>query len=503
MQTQPIDIEKIVVLDNYRKIFQQDTLQELAESIKQIGILQAVTVRPFGEDGSYELIIGERRLRAAILAGLSHIPATIRLLTDEEADEIRLIENIQRADAHPLNESEGILRLVRGGKTYKEVADRLGKSESYVTQRLSLNNLIDHWKTLFYEGGLNLSGAFQIARLSESNQEKLTGHFRKEALMHDGKYVQVIAPQAIKDFVQKYFFLNLNLTDFKKDDADLYPEAGSCLQCSRRTGCNQLLFAELTQDDFCTESACFEEKNNRHLTNQTSKLQAENIPYHQLSTSSYVDNRNIISKYDYTVVENEEQESETGIIVHGQSIGKIVQVRLYNKKSVALTPESKKEATEKRRAVIRGNRIKKSSQRLAGIRVIDAFKKAKPKDQVFAAMLDYLIIERIGYGQSKEFLDHFIERYGWNMPLDRTNYSIPTGMIASCIRDTPASRKLEMLVDTYVHQKAIAEWGTDIEKLTQYIGLDWNAILEEASNQVDVKYYKKAMPISQLIPAAA
>ncbi len=123
-----------------RKCFDEGKLDELARSVAQHGILQPLIVRPFGE--LYQLVAGERRLRAAKIAGLSSVPVVIKPLSDREMMEIALIENLQREDLNPLEEAEAYQRLMEEfNYTQEQLAERVGKSRSAVANTLRLTAL--------------------------------------------------------------------------------------------------------------------------------------------------------------------------------------------------------------------------------------------------------------------------------------------------------------------------------------------------------------------------
>ncbi|MCL6520571.1 MAG: ParB/RepB/Spo0J family partition protein [Armatimonadetes bacterium] len=137
-----IDIDKIR-LNPYqpRKSFDDQKLHELAESIRQNGILQPIVVRPV-DNGAFELVAGERRFRAAVLAGLDSIPGVARQLSEKESLEIALIENLQREDIKPLECAQAYRRLMdEFGLTQEQVAERVGKSRPAVANTLRLLNL--------------------------------------------------------------------------------------------------------------------------------------------------------------------------------------------------------------------------------------------------------------------------------------------------------------------------------------------------------------------------
>lgn len=121
-----------------RKVFDEAALTELSESIAQNGILQPLLVRPMA-DGSYQIVAGERRWRAARKAGLTEVPVYIRALSDEEVAAMTLVENLQRQDLNPIEEAQGISRLMEEyGYTQEQTAQRIGKSRSAVANALRL-----------------------------------------------------------------------------------------------------------------------------------------------------------------------------------------------------------------------------------------------------------------------------------------------------------------------------------------------------------------------------
>lgn len=152
-----------------RKNFNMDTLRELAESIKVYGILQPVIVRKLGVD-SYELIAGERRLRAAKIAGLEKIPAIIRNYTDTESSEISIIENIQRQDLNAIEEAQAYERLIRDfGFTQEQIGERIGRSGSYVANILRLLKLTPKVQEFVSIGLLTVSQARPLLAVDNEN----------------------------------------------------------------------------------------------------------------------------------------------------------------------------------------------------------------------------------------------------------------------------------------------------------------------------------------------
>ena len=158
------------------------SLAELAESIRVSGILQPVVVRPV-DDGGYEILAGERRWRAAQLAGLQRIPALIREVPDEAALGIGLIENIQREDLNPIEESAGLKRLIDEFRlTHDEVARAVGRSRSAVTNLLRLLELTGAVQEMLLDGRLDMGHARALLGVGKAKQVELAGQVAAKGL---------------------------------------------------------------------------------------------------------------------------------------------------------------------------------------------------------------------------------------------------------------------------------------------------------------------------------
>jgi len=152
-----------------RQNFDQQALQELADSIRAQGVVQPIVVRP--EGGQYELVAGERRWRAAQLAGLQKIPVVVRELDARAAAAIALIENIQREDLNPLEEAHAFLRLIEEfDLTHQQVADSIGRSRAAVSNYLRLLDLAEPVKDQVNKGLLNMGHARALLALIRHDQ---------------------------------------------------------------------------------------------------------------------------------------------------------------------------------------------------------------------------------------------------------------------------------------------------------------------------------------------
>ena len=165
-----------------RRHFDPDALQELADSIAKQGLLQPVVVRARAQ-GGYELIAGERRWRAAQLAGVETIPAVVRTVSDEEASALALIENMQREDLNAMEEAMGLARLRDEFElTQQQIADAVGKSRVAIANLLRLMNLGSTTKRLLESGALEMGHARALLGLEGLQQDQTAQHVTDQGL---------------------------------------------------------------------------------------------------------------------------------------------------------------------------------------------------------------------------------------------------------------------------------------------------------------------------------
>ncbi|WP_107852380.1 ParB/RepB/Spo0J family partition protein [Oceanimonas marisflavi] len=156
-----------------RRDMSQQALEELAGSIRQQGIIQPIVVRPL-EAGGHEILAGERRWRAARMAGLTQVPVLIKPVTDQEALAIGLIENIQREDLNVMEEARALARLIEEfAFTHQTVADAVGRSRSAVSNLLRLNQLNDDVKQLVENGSLEMGHGRALLSLEGESQSQV------------------------------------------------------------------------------------------------------------------------------------------------------------------------------------------------------------------------------------------------------------------------------------------------------------------------------------------
>lgn len=265
---------------NPRKAFDETALAELTESVRAKGVLQPILVRPLlspvasskrqqkiaeglgiAGDPRYELVCGERRLRAGHAAGLKVIPAVVRELTDLEALQVQVIENEQRTDLSPLEKAAGYQALVDAGLAVEALAVKVGKSPATIYGLLKLLALPPKARDALEAGTLPTSTAQLIARVpNEGLRQKVAGQVlsgqRYAYGAHQGEPLSYRDAQGL---IRDKFMVELKQAPFMLKDVALLPEAGACTTCPKRTGNDRVNYPD-GRADVCTDPECYRAK---------------------------------------------------------------------------------------------------------------------------------------------------------------------------------------------------------------------------------------------------
>ena len=164
-----------------RKEFSEEKIQELAQSIKENGLIQPIIVRKSPVLG-YEILAGERRYRASIVAGLSEVPVIVKQLSDQDMVLHSIIENLQRENLNPIEEAKAYQSLIDKGFTHTEIAEKMGKSRPYITNLVRLLGLPKHILTEVESGKLSQAHARLLIQLSSDRQDTLLNRIQTENL---------------------------------------------------------------------------------------------------------------------------------------------------------------------------------------------------------------------------------------------------------------------------------------------------------------------------------
>jgi ParB family chromosome partitioning protein len=256
---------------NPRRVFDDVSLRELAASIRSQGVLSPLLVRPLTENG-FEIVAGARRYRAAQMAEAVTVPVRIKQMGDAEVLEAQLVENLIRAEIHPMEEAEGFARLLALEEpkySIEQIAAKVGKHPSFVASRLKLVDLVPAAVDAFYANEIGVGHALLLAKLPADQQEQALSACFKEAYNSGGATpTRILLPvRNLQFWIETNVLLILKDAPFDKRDAQLVPTAGSCADCPKRTGHNKLLFGDDLgkQGDQCTDPRCYNAKLAAHV----------------------------------------------------------------------------------------------------------------------------------------------------------------------------------------------------------------------------------------------
>ena len=258
---QLLDLNKIVNSDyNPRKDFREETLLELSESIRQSSVLQPICVRP--KDEGFEIVYGERRYWAAAMAGLKYIPALVRELTDAEAEDAAITENLQREDVKPREEAAAYNKAIQSGRhTIESLVGKFGKSEAYIRSRLKLCGLIDALAAQLDKEEISVGVATEIAKYPAEVQQQVFDEHFAEGCYSSWKNARVkeIARRLYERYMTKLESYNFDKTE--------------CLSCQHNTA-NQVLFRDECSGGCagCQNRECMIRKNEEFLVQKALKL---------------------------------------------------------------------------------------------------------------------------------------------------------------------------------------------------------------------------------------
>lgn len=327
---------------NPRKAMEDGALKELTESVREKGVIEPLIVRTKVGDTVYEIIAGHRRWKSAKAAGLTELPCLVRELGDDEALELAIIDNLQREDVHPLEEAEGYWRLIKAGQEAATVGRKIGKSESYVYDRLKLLELAPVARKGFLEGKMTASHAVLIARLQPKDQSELLN----EAFPpYDDSMPSV---RSIKRRIDLDFLRKLSAAPWKKDDATLYPKAGPCTTCPK--------MMMVGKEPTCTDRECFGTKFNLLIERKRKKLR-ELGEFVEVSRE-YTNTKGVLSPYYWRPAKKGEKNRKPALVVQGKDAGEVLHVVLTRERERTVDRSWERQQQAEKRRVTLENRYR-------------------------------------------------------------------------------------------------------------------------------------------------
>jgi len=498
---------------NPRRSFDQTALGELAESIKTQGILAPLVVRAVGQH--FEIVAGARRYRAAQLAGLETAPVRIVELTDAQALETSIVENLQRRDVHPLDEANGfaaLMRLEEPKYSIEQIAAKVGKAPAFILARLKLVELVPAVVEAFSQDEIGLGHALLLAKLQSAQQEEALAACYQEQYTNGSKAKRILLPvRHLQQWIEHNILLELAAAPFSKEDAALVPEAGACLDCPKRTGHNVLLFEGLTHADQCSDPKCYAAKVDAHVRQTVAakpKLVQISTAYGTPKDGSAVVPRNKYVEIRIDKPTNQKQRdwpeyktckfTTEAIVTEGSEKGEL--------RRVCASPECPVHHAKKQRSNVAADASVKAEQekrrreealaQATGLRVLSAIVEAVPvrlmkRDLLFvverlAAMLDErrlaIVLRQHGIGKAKG-------------PADT-----PAKLLVAFIRKAEESILGRLLVEVAILQSAGSanDSGKLLKEAAEFYRVDLNAITAKVKQEFAVKdkagTVKKAAP---------
>jgi ParB family chromosome partitioning protein len=297
---------------NPRRVFDGTALNELAASIRSQGILSPLLVRPLTENG-FEIVAGARRYRAAQMAESATVPVRIVHLSDAEVIEAQLVENLIRAEIHPMEEAEGFARLLALAEpkyNIEQISARVGKLPVFVASRLKLVDLVPAAVDAFYANEIGVGHALLLAKLPADQQQQALSACFKEVYNGEHKPARILLPvRNLQFWIESNVLLELKDAPFDKRDTQLVPTAGSCADCPKRTGHNKLLFSDDLgrQGDRCTDPKCYQSKIAAHVA----KTVAAKPELVQISTAygTQKEGSPVLPRNKYTAIRDDKPKS--------------------------------------------------------------------------------------------------------------------------------------------------------------------------------------------------
>ena len=247
---------------NPRKNFDEQSLTELADSISRQGILHAIGVRPIAGTDRYEIVYGERRYRASLIAGKEDIKATVYTdLSDDEAEQKAIAENLHRQDITPMEEAETLKAAIDSGRyDYATLAVQIGKSETYIRTRIKLTNLIPEIARLIDTKEITVAVATEISRYGVGIQTDVFDTHLKDGVFNNN-WRGMNASNVARLIEQNY---TTDLSRYRFDKSE-------CASCPFNT-INLLLFCEDGCEGHCSHTDCFREKHTAYITNKAVEM---------------------------------------------------------------------------------------------------------------------------------------------------------------------------------------------------------------------------------------
>ena len=525
-ETEPQVIEQIqwsalrVAPWNARKTFDETALADLTASVQKSGIVTPLIVRPLDAVNRFEIVAGHRRHMAAQSAGLFELPCLVRDMTDEEAREIGMVENLQRADLHPLEEAAGYAQLMNApGATVATVAARLGKADSHVARRLRLLDAAQEVRDALLAGAIEVGHALELARLETKQQIDLLQRMNvvdfnrneddfdneNEIDEEDDETGEVAsdekAPQSawrptamsvaeLKRVIEKTTLHVLSDAPFPLED-EIPPM--SCAECPKRSGNATQLFEDYTQDT-CTDRSCYDGKIRawvRFSLEESEKQGKKLLPL----SESYNHDKSIIQRWDVTVIDSDKitpcDKQEEAIWIDGPRAGHAAVICRSAECKIHRSGNRGSSTADlaKQKADRRAQNQHVKAQKNYRAALFNAIATKPIGDMLlpqFATDVALYCIARM----TSIYNRRLAEAFGWDPKI--LDYGHTAKLREKLLTLTPTERLRAAALASHAGELAVQEYNLNskpsgFETLATYLAIDTKALLTEVSKQAEPK----------------
>jgi ParB family chromosome partitioning protein len=501
---------------NPRRSVDEAALNEVAESIRSLGLLSPLLVRPKGSHAT-RLSLDHGDFASRYWPGLESIPVRIVELTDAQALESSIVENLQRRDIHPLEEAQGfaaLLRLDEPKYSVEQIAAKCAKSPAYVSARLRPTELALSVTEAFLNEEIGTGHALLLAKLQPAQQEEALAACYQEQYNAGNKTKRILLPvRQLQQWIEHNILLELASAPFSTEDPQLVPEAGACLECLKRTGHNTLVFEGIaTRHDSCSDPKCYSAKVDAHVRQSIAakrKLVQISTAFGTQKNGSTVIPRNKYVEIRGDKPTNKKQadwpEYKTckfnveAIVTKGSEKGEIRRVCANSECPIHHARKSKPTTDAAIKAEQEKRRREEAIAQVTGLRVLSAITEAFPvrlmkRDQLF-------VVERLSAVLDERRLAILLRQHNLGKPNGSTDAS---AKLAAFLRKADESTLGRLLVELAVLQAAASpnESSKALREAADFYKVDLGAITTKVKQEFATKDKAKAAKTAAPKPAA-
>lgn len=512
---------------NPRKRFDEKSLQELADDVSEHGVLVPLLVRPPAGSGEpsavrpFEVLAGARRFRAATAAGLHEIPVRVMDVDDVRALEIQLLENLHRADVHPMEEAAGYQMLMEKAKwgSADELAARIGKSKSYVYQRLKLLELTDEAQKAFLEEEITSGHAVMLARLDPKYQREALKACTSTYWDGDENAKRIVSVRELGRWVATNLHLDLANAPWDTKDAKLVPKAGSCVACPKRTGAAAELFPDIKKKDTCTDRSCFGDKQKAFIALREEQLGKKGEEVIKISDRRVYDNhgrkelkdQDILSANDFTEIGKgvESCESTTvALVAEGPNIGKTKKVCADPKCKVHHGSSAFGRAVNGHSAAQKAADKKTKAERLFRAALLDEVMAEVDGFDALPLPLARLIVCELFGELQQETQKILFKRHAWEIKKEGYSFeSLPKALARNIEKHSPAAVSTILVEIALLGQTQVFHYGSSkpetLLEMAKALKVDVELVRKSTIEPKPSKALKTTKPAKLPVPKAA